>query len=159
MEGFTKYVKRSGGPWYGEDFPRLMFERGVSGYFHDLTSVTITSGPEVGRRYRVTINVPGYDPRRVQILFRKDSPEIPRVTVDGPVESKHRFPSGALCMWYPYDPVENRWVFEDRLTALLGYITIHLFREAWWRETGEWPGLEVDHSKIEPIPAKQKGVR
>jgi hypothetical protein len=149
----TRYGKRSGGPWYGEDFPRLMFERDASLYFPSLSSVTVTSSHDAGRRYRVTITIPCYETRSVQILFRKDSPKIPRVTVDGPVESKHRFPSGELCMWYKDDPVENRWVFEDRLIALLGHITIHLFREAWWRETGEWPGPEVVHSNIESIPA------
>lgn len=130
-----------------------MFERDASRYFPSLSSVTVTSGHDAGRRYRVIITIPYYETRSVQILFRKDSPKIPRVTVDGPIESKHRFPSGELCMWYKDDPVENRWVFEDRLVALLGHITIHLFCEDWWRETGEWPGLEVGHSNIESIPA------
>jgi hypothetical protein len=31
-------------------------------------------------------------------------------------------------------------VIEDGLLVLLGLIGLHLFREAWWRETGEWPG-------------------
>ena len=155
----TKYGKRSGGPWYGEDFPRLMFEREASRYFPGLSSATFTSGHNAGRRYRVTVTVPHYEARHVQILFRKDSPRIPRVSVDGPVGSKHRFPSGELCMWYQGDPIENQWVFEDGLVVLLGHITIHLFREAWWRETGEWPGPAVDHSKIESISAEQRGVQ
>ena len=136
-----------------------MFEREAGRYFPGLSSSTVTVGHDAGRRYRVTIPVPCYEPRRVQILFRKDSPKTPRVTVDGPVESKHRFPSGELCMWYPDDPVENRWVFEDDLIALLGQIARHLFREAWWRETGEWPGPEVEHSNISPAPTEQNGVR
>jgi hypothetical protein len=81
----------------------------------------------------------------VEILFRKDSPKIPRVRVDGPVESKHRFSSGELCMWYPNDPIENQWVFEDGLVILLGHVAVHLFREAWWRDTGEWLGPDVGH--------------
>jgi len=154
----TRYGKRTGGHWYGEDFPRLMFERGASLYFPSLLSLTITSGHNAGRRYRLTVNVPHYKTRRVQILFRKDSPKTSRVSVDGPADSKHRFSSGDLCMWYPEDLVENRWVFEDGLVSLIGHIVAHLFREAWYRETGEWPGPEVDHSTIESESAKQIGV-
>jgi len=155
----TRYGKRTGGPWYGEDFPRLIFEREASRYFPDLSSVTTTSDHNAGRGYRLTVNVPHYEARRVQILFRRDYPKIPRVSVDGPVDSKHRFSSGDLCMWYHGDPVENQWVFEDGLVALLGHIVAHLFREAWYRETGEWPGPEVSHSKIESESAEQKGVQ
>lgn len=154
----TRYGKRTGGPWYGEDFPRLIFEREAGRYFLDLPSATITSDHNAGRRYRLTVNVPHYDARRVQILFRKDSPRIPRVSVDGPADSKHRFSSGDLCMWYQRDPVENQWIFEDGLVALLGHIVAHLFREAWYRETGEWPGPEVGHSKIEPESVEQQGA-
>ena len=154
-----RYGKRTGGPWYGEDFPRIMFEREARQYFPDLASATIKSSHNAGRKYRLTVHVPHYDDRRVQILFRKDSPRIPRVSVDGPVDSKHRFSSGELCMWYPEDSVDNRWVFEDGLIALLGQIIVHLFREAWYRETGEWPGPEVVHSKIESEPAEQTGVQ
>jgi hypothetical protein len=136
-----------------------MFEREASRYFPGLSSVTITSSHNAGRKYRLTVHVPHYDDRRVQILFRKDYPRIPRVSVDGPVDSKHRFSSGELCMWYPEDSVDNRWVFEDGLVALLGQIVVHLFREAWCRETGEWTGPEVDHLKIESEPTEQTGVQ
>lgn len=155
----TRYGKRMGGPWYGEDSPRLIFEREASRYFPGLSSVTITSDRNAGRKYRLTVNVPHYGARRVQILFRKDSAKLPRVTVDGPADSKHRFSSGDLCMWYYGDPAENQWSFEDGLVALLGYIVAHLFREAWYRETGEWLGPEVDHSRIEPESVKQQGVQ
>jgi hypothetical protein len=154
----TRYGKRKGGPWYGEDFPRLIFEWEASRYFPDLSSVTITSNHNAGRRYRLTVNIPHYEPRQVQIVFRKDSPKTPRVNVDGPNDSKHRFSSGNLCMWYHEDPVENQWVFEDGLVALLGHIIAHLFREAWYRETGEWPGPEVSHSAIKPESAEEEGV-
>jgi hypothetical protein len=55
---------------------------------------------------------------------------------DGPRESPHRYPDGSLCMWYPQDPPEQKWVFDDGLLALLNYIQAHLFREAWWGENG-----------------------
>ena len=110
----TRYGKRAGGPWYGEDFPRLMFEREAKRYFPDLSSSTITSGRDAGRRYRLMVDVPHYEKRKVQILFRKDTPTLPSVSVDGPLDSKHRFPSGDLCMWYHKDPVENQWIFDDQ---------------------------------------------
>jgi hypothetical protein len=37
-------------------------------------------------------------------------------------------------------------VFADGLLVLLNYIQAHLFREAWWREKGEWLGPEAPHS-------------
>ena len=48
-------------------------------------------------------------------------------------------------MWYPHDPIDRRWVFEDGLLDLIGLVIAHLFWEAWWRETGEWLGEEVPH--------------
>jgi hypothetical protein len=89
--------------------------------------------------------VPYYEPRNVEIRFEKGSPRTPRVFVDGPTDSPHRYPDGSLCMWYPWDPPEQRWVFSDRLLVLLNYIQVHLFREAWWREKGEWLGPEAPH--------------
>jgi hypothetical protein len=59
-------------------------------------------------------------------------------------------------MWYPDDPKENRWVFEDGLLALLGHISAHLFREAWWRETGKWPGPESGHPNAVPTLRGEK---
>jgi len=49
-------------------------------------------------------------------------------------------------MWEPEDPAELRWVLTDGLAALVAHITIHLFKEGWWRETGEWLGPEVLHA-------------
>ncbi|MCY4654070.1 MAG: hypothetical protein OXC95_13010 [Dehalococcoidia bacterium] len=71
-----------------------------------------------------------------------------RITADGPADSPHRYKEGELCLWYPDDPVEEKWVFEDGLLILLGMIVAHLFREAWWRETGEWLGPEVEHTQL-----------
>jgi hypothetical protein len=61
-----------------------------------------------------------------------------------------------LCIWDPDDPDENRWVFKDGLLVLMGLIAAHLFREAWWRETGEWLGPEAGHP---PMAASRKRVR
>jgi hypothetical protein len=90
------------------------------------------------------MEVPYYEPRHIEIRFEQWS-RSPKVFVDGPTDSPHRYSDGSLCMWYPDDPPEQRWVFPDGLLALLNYIQAHLFREAWWRETGEWLGPEAPH--------------
>jgi hypothetical protein len=33
----------------------------------------------------------------------------------------------------------------DGLLALIEMTRVHLFKEAWYRETGEWLGEEVSH--------------
>jgi hypothetical protein len=43
-----------------------------------------------------------------------------------------------------------QWRFEHGLVDLLDAIRAHLFREAWWREHGEWLGLEVSHQPTNP---------
>jgi len=69
----------------------------------------------------------------------------PSIIVDGPKESPHRYGERELCMWYPYDPKENRWIHSDGLLHLLVMIQAHLYREAWWRETDEWLGPQCEH--------------
>jgi hypothetical protein len=89
------------------------------------------------------MEVPHYELRNVEIRFEKWS-KIPLVRVDGP-GSPHRYPDGTLCMWYPPDPSEEKWVFEDGLLALLNHVQAHLFREAWFREHGVWLGPQAPH--------------
>jgi hypothetical protein len=96
--------------------------------------------------------VPYYEPRHVEIRFEHWS-RVPRIFVDGR-SSPHRYKdnSHCLCIWHPQDPPEQRWVFEDGLLVLINHIQAHLFREAWWRETGEWLGPEAPHSPVkEPV--------
>ena len=90
------------------------------------------------------MEVPFYEHRNVEI--RVGSSRVARVFVDGPDDSPHRYPDGSLCMWYPHDPPEEKWVFGDGLLPLLNHIQLHLFREAWWREHGEWPGPQAPHA-------------
>ncbi|MFN3241108.1 MAG: hypothetical protein ACE37K_06290 [Planctomycetota bacterium] len=83
-------------------------------------------------------------------MFRKNSPETPRVFVDGKKEeSPHRYEDATLCMWHPKDPPEKRWTRSDGLLHLLGHIEAHLFKEEWWRESGEWLGAEAHHNGAE----------
>ena len=97
--------------------------------------------------------MPSYGARKVHIRFSGMS-DVPSVFVDGPRDSPHRYSDGSLCMWYPRDPVDRRWVFEDGLLDLIGLVIAHLFREAWWRETGEWLGEEVPHE-----PQAKEGLK
>ena len=80
----------------------------------------------------------------VTIRFKGRS-TTPRITTDGPAESPHRYDDGTLCMWFPRDPDERKWTFDLGLLDLLDTVVGHLFREAWWREKGEWLGPEVAH--------------
>jgi hypothetical protein len=48
-------------------------------------------------------------------------------------------------MWYWRDPPERRWTFGQGLLDLINHAIIHLFKEAWFLETGEWLGDEVLH--------------
>jgi hypothetical protein len=62
-------------------------------------------------------------------------------------------------MWYREDPPEEKWVFEDGLMMLINYIQAHLFREAWWRETGEWLGPAVSHGPPKEEMQERDGER
>lgn len=74
---------------------------------------------------------------------------------DGPTEWPHRYSPHhkdplqrpSLCIWYPDDPSEQRWVSSDGLLTLIEITRVHLFKEAWYRDTGEWLGEEVSHQQ------------
>lgn len=135
--------KGRSGPWYGDFRERLAFERSARAWFSTLRS----NGAHTGGGYvlNVDVDVPGYERRHLRIEFGRGHLQTPRVFADGPRRSKHRYSDGSLCMWYPRDPEERRWVRSDGLVALIGLAIQHLFREAWWRETGEWLGEEAPH--------------
>lgn len=146
--------KPYGGPWYSNYHDLVIFERGAIEQFPLLNVANKRSGHNIWREYHLTIDVPEYDySHEVVIKLQSDCVRPPRVTVDGPSSSPHRYDDGdELCMWYPWDPKENRWVFSDGLLHLLVLIQAHLFREAWWRETGgkkngEWLGPEIPHEE------------
>jgi hypothetical protein len=139
----TYHGKRRSGPWYRDARERLQFEWGVKRLVPSLRQRMTAQG----LTYTFTANVPYYEDREVTIFFRSGS-ERPVVTVDGPTDSPHRFlPSGSLCMWYDHDDESRKWVRTDKLLALMGHIVRHLFKEAWWRETGEWLGPAISHGQ------------
>jgi len=107
--------------------------------------------------YALTVPVAEFESRAVELHFRRTAttPELTRVYADGPTDSPHRYAPhpkdpGArpsLCIWYPDDPPEQRWVAADGLLSLIEMTRVHLFKEAYWRETGEWLGEEVSHDE------------
>jgi len=50
-------------------------------------------------------------------------------------------------MWHPDDPPELKWVPGRGLADLIEMVRRHLFREAYWRETGVWLGPEAHHDE------------
>jgi hypothetical protein len=87
-------------------------------------------------------------------------PALTRVYADGPTESPHRYAPHpkdplhrpSLCIWYPDDPPEQRWVSSDGLLSLIEMTRVHLFKESYYRDTGEWLGEEVPHHQ--PLESK-----
>lgn len=132
-------------PWAQDIRFRLRFERGVRQAFPEIKI------QETGRTfkheviYRLTVPVPGYEPRQLTIRIQNAYRPWPRVYADGPTESPHRYSAHHLCMWHPKDPPDRVWLPEDGLLTLIRYAQEHLFREAWWRETGEWIGEQAPH--------------
>jgi hypothetical protein len=112
--------------------------------------------PGRGVTYTFSAMVPleGFEPRHVTIVFSASHPTIPVVLADGPDDSPHRYAFGRgrrrLCLWFPGDPPERRWVPEDGLLHLFGIATMHLIKEAWWREAGKWAGEEYPHDEDQP---------
>lgn len=132
-------------PWYEKEDTVSVFERGAKDKYPSLKSVQRTVDKYRWINYIATIDLEEYEQRKIKIRFKSDEGYPPKITVDGPEDSPHRYNGGRLCIWYPKDPLENRWVFDDGLLMLLKLIEYHLYREAWWRETGEWLGPEIKH--------------
>lgn len=129
------------GPWYGQDHERALFELGARRY---PGLVRTTDGR--GLTYRVPVSVPFSGRELVEIRFGRPSPRTPLVFWRA-AKVKHQYPDGSLCMWHPSDPPDDRWVFEDGLLKLIGYVIAHLFREKWFVATGEWLGPEAGHGE------------
>lgn len=123
--------------------------------------------------WEATVVVPGYEPRRVQVELAERNPNWPSVFADGPrtwEDSPHRYAMRGrtkLCIWLPDDDVSRRWVPSDGLVMLFGMAAHHLFKEAWWRETGgraggEWLGDEAPHGELteqDDVPPEETEAR
>jgi hypothetical protein len=131
--------------WFARPALRLRFVAELAGTDVPVRVIRPPRRFRGGFAVRCTANPPGVEPRQVTIVFATGSPEVSRVFADGPTESPHRYGGGELCMWWPYDGPEQRWLRRDGGAALLGHIVAHLVREEWWRRTGEWAGDEAPH--------------
>lgn len=111
-------------------------------------------------RYVLTVPVNGYPAREVTVEVNRLT-GLAAVYADGPTDSPHRYDGGRgrqLCAWYPRDPPEQRWVQDDGLVKLLAMVSLHLFREAYWRERGVWLGPEAPHDPG-PLPVGRMRLR
>jgi hypothetical protein len=87
--------------------------------------------------------------RRLTLIFPGRPARItPIVMADGPRTLRHRYrwarPT-SLCIWYPPDPVSQRWNLREGLHGLIDRVRVHLLKEAWWRVHGSWPSPEIHH--------------
>lgn len=99
------------------------------------------------------------EPVPVRIRFYRRPPyptfglparDFPQVHAAPGQVSPHRWPDGALCLYAPFDPVEQRWVWTDGLAMLLDIIRNHLTLEHLWRHPTRrtrplWLGAEAGH--------------
>lgn len=107
--------------------------------------------------YTLSVPVASYEPRVIALHFRRATrlPDVTRIYADGPTDSPHRYAPhpkdprqrSSLCIWYPDHPPELRWMPQDGLLSLIEMTRVHLFKEAYYRETGEWLGPEVPHER------------
>jgi hypothetical protein len=146
-------ARRSKATWEQNMPLRLRFERGAAAAYPGFSRRAVGSRKNACIAYGCTVPVDGYESRWIEVRFSRTSrrPEAPDIYADGPVDSPHRFgprgkdPRRRLCVWYPDDPPERRWVASDGLLSLIEMIRIHLFKEAYYREKGTWLGEEAPH--------------
>lgn len=130
--------------WFDRPVHRLRLVTDLRTVGTGVTVVPPSRARGGGFAIRATLTPDGLALQQVTIEFSANSPDVPHVMTQGP-GSPHRYNDGSLCIWYPYDPPEQRWTWRDGGAALAGHICAHLIREAWWRQTGEWAGDEVPH--------------
>lgn len=136
---------------------RARIEAGARHAYAHFRSKRLRNDRGTSTRYSAEVTVPGYESRLVTIEFEHKLPQSPRIFADGPSgyeDSPHRYPTRGrtrLCIWYPSDPPDRIWVPDDGLLALFGMAAEHLFKEAWWRENGEWLGEEHPHDPDEKV--------
>ncbi len=129
--------------WFERPVGRILFVRELAGIpgVRQVKSPTYPGGFSVS----LTLDPHGVPSRHVTITFSRGASTVPKVAVDGPTDSPHRYADGTLCMWYPGDPRDRRWNLAEGAGALVANIAAHLIREEWYRKTGEWLGDEVPH--------------
>jgi hypothetical protein len=137
----------------------MRLERGVHEVHPDYTRRPVGRGKNAAVSYRLRVSVPEYESRDIELLFSRTAshPRLVAVYSDGPDDSPHRYKPlardrmrrRALCIWHPDAPIGQRWNPRDGLLSLIALVQVHLFKEAFYRETGEWLGDEVHHHRGE----------
>lgn len=143
-------------PWFASPAKRIGFLDAIKQVDPDARTVKPRHAYRGGFGLQLSIQPPDLPSRRVEIYFSLGSPGVPRVFVDGPEESSHRYSDGSLCMWYPYDPPDLRWWPTDGPEMLLGHIAAHVIKEEWYRRNGEWLGDEVAHAPRQTISQQKE---
>jgi hypothetical protein len=138
-----------------DDVPRRAREVAVArGAYPSLRYRRLQGAQGPVDEFTAVVDVPGYEARLATIEFSRHLPTRPAVYSDGPSTAKdspHRYPDRGrkhLCIWYPSDPDEKRWVPDDGLLMLFTMAAEHLFKEAWWRDNNEWLGEEFPHDEL-----------
>ncbi len=126
--------------WFNT-WKRLRLERDAKEAFPDLVGGATAPWPDGEIVYRVTVHVADYGPQSVRVHFPNLTKILlPSVFLDQDLASPHRYRGGSLCIWDPDDVAERKWHPGEGLKVLLEMVAVHLFKEGWWRETGEWLG-------------------
>lgn len=134
----------------GEPTGRISLDRGQRPVLALVLTYRHRGLPVLGRSDLVPVEVefhqyPTYD------CYGLAWHDYPRVYAERGTESLHRMPcDDALCLYFPWDPLERRWSYENGLVQLFDVIADHLHKELWWRHTGghdggEWPGEDAEH--------------
>jgi hypothetical protein len=70
--------------------------------------------------------------------------EYPRVFAKPGATSPHRYPDGSLCIWFPWDPQQQRWSSDKGLLELIELTRQHLFQN-YWRRFRIWLIEDASH--------------
>lgn len=138
---------------------RLGRERGLAVAYPD---VRRRRRGEHADEYTAMVPVRGYASRRVTVVIDRRAPDLARVYAHGPTLSPHRHAGRGgteLCIWHPYDPPCRRWAADEGIAVLFGMAAVHLFKEAWWRDMGEWLGEEAPHRADEAAPDLRRALK
>ena len=105
----------------------------------------------------------GYPIEKVNILLyrNEDIHAIPKSGKGRRWKHRHRKfgVNTGLCLWYPHDPPELRWTWNDGLEEYVRIVARHLIYEEYWRRTGQWPVEDAPHGDPANILGKPMTAR
>lgn len=133
-------------PWFARPAQRLRFLHEIQQNDPHATLIRPRRRYRGGFAMSTKLSPRGVPTREIEIHFSLRVPNVPHIFSDGPTESPHRYSDSSLCIWYPYDHKTARWRPIDGPAVLLGHVAVHLIKEQWYRQKGEWPGDHVPHA-------------